>query len=437
MIDVEKLDSLRTSLLKVMEDNLKHTIPPHELSKMSSELATAKLNLGTFKDKFERAEYAREVAERELVAAKKISADLKQEVTDSSGNFKAQLTKLQSELDKAKTASREANDAVKGARKEDPKTVDVSKLEVQVNSARAEVTRLNNAIQSLRAEHGNVKRKSDNFEQQVLSLSNELNIARAQVDTKSGSTFARVAQAAGTAPVQLYNTISSHLSKRSKAFIEKAKESAPEDLKNKTYWLKNALQSSKFEPLKAYYVIVDQLYQDMLVLSWEGRKYFSPIIDNLVSTLDGSGEPISPEEIDSMLNSVDLSKLKLSKRFRDRGIHTLQDYDRAGLKPHELGIEDFDETESLGTLDPEVRRVLAGKKKPKPFNEPRPKGGFFFSTFDKVWDKVKTKTKSTFSRTKDRATRCFKAIRNIGQEFGFWGQVAAVPLVLIQFLKFW
>lgn len=440
MIKHEDLETLQTKITSLIDDAKPHTVPISELSSLSSQLASAKLQLATFQNRAERAEFANTTVRKELENSEKILHKLKEDWEKDKESLNASIAKLKSDVKEAQAANKAAKADFVASKKGGDGDEELKRAHLATSQ---KVTELTNKLGKMQADKTAADNKVRQFEAQVVALSNEINIVKATAGLSTDSTFASIASKAGSAPVKLYNSIRKHMTSRALAFVDKAEKADEDDVKNKAYWLKNALNSSNYKGLKPYALLVEGMYNDICVINWESRKFFLPILDNIICALTGSGDPADPAEIEALLNSLDTSKIRMSKDYRKKGIRTLKDYIESGgnadvireddisiLSDHEEHVEQF-----VKVVKERESRPYARKPEAKPEGKISFLGWLKISTTSK-WESIKSffssKRKANF---RDKTPKLTKLTLKLQKDLGFFGAVLAVPVAFLNFIS--
>jgi uncharacterized coiled-coil protein SlyX len=442
VVDKESFEKLSNELVKLINSREMHTVSPIELSQLNAELASARLQLNLFKDKAEKASFAEKTLKgdvtkmkrlleeeskaRSLLAAQSLIKD--EEAKEELKKFKLEAGKLKSDLASAKTSK------------------DLEKVK-DLESAKEEnakrIQQLNNTLQEsnkVKAEH---RATMQRYQDQLVKLTNELNIAQAQLSTGiDRGTFAQIAAASGTTAKNIYSDIRKVLSDRTKFFLNKARESDSDDVKNRAHWLSVALKNTNNAILTPYKVLVSDIEKDLKITSYHSRKWFAPIIDALLDTFSGRKDQLSVQEVSKMLEDLDTKKIKLRKPLQDKGYETLFDFIEAGGQLESLGIDDIDSKSDNSKAFAEVVEAISNKQNadpppnkkvgPTPPPPPPSHGTVYRWCRRKVVAALCFLTEKSGDSEPDRWS--IRTISYLRRKAGLFGAVCALPIAFLSFV---
>lgn len=454
IIDKEGFVSLREQIVELLSQQTTHTITPIELSTLSAELSAARLQLNLFENQKAKLEFATKVAAEDAVKFKELLE------VEAQLRMKSVADSLKQE-DEAKTklaALQVENGILKGQILKAKNTKNVE-LESELNAKKGVNSKmimdLNNSLQSANSAKAESRREIKRYQDQLLALNNELNLVKAKLGPGEGKslTFAEVAGKAGAAPVRIFNSLHKSLSDKSKAFLKKAKEGKDDDVKNKAFWLKAALGSSKSAILVPYKLFLEGIYPDIVRVEYTSRKAFAPIIDKLLNVLTGVGPEVSPDELAQILEDFDTKKIRMVKKLQDKGIYTLDDFIHTSQDIRTLRVSDIDsefgaeahsideriQNRNLKGKEREVAPSTSGTKDPETgldpdLQEKLPRRSLYQWARDKVSSAfIWTANKSA---EKPRVRTSTKIISWLKRKMGLAGYVLSLPVALCSFLSF-
>jgi phage shock protein A len=271
--------------------------------------------------------------EGDLDTARKELAKAQSELRENIKSIEEAKQPLVAELDRQRRLSNELKASIGQAKSaKEVETEERLKAEKEKNSQL--IQSLNNQLQSANSAIADEKKRVRKFEEQVLKLSNDLNVERARaakapVSATNPQSFAEAASAAGSANVNLVNTAYKHLSKRAKEILHQERHEVPsEDVRDRTFRLVGALNTCTSAVYKPYKLVLGGLYDDLKVMSWEARLKFLPLINAIDESLTPAGHPLTEDEINAKLDGTDREKLLLAPRLRKPGFKTFADYTR-------------------------------------------------------------------------------------------------------------
>nr|ATP75830.1 hypothetical protein [Sodiomyces alkalinus fusarivirus 1] len=448
MVDTSKMDELSEALTSLIHDSVSHSVAPSELAKLNAELATLRLKVSTFETDKERALFAAEASKKELVDLKNAWEVQKAANAESRAAIDKQMDDLRAALVEARAQNLEAKKAVMQSKKESADSKPDSTLKEASEQAANRVTDLNNQLQQANKEKAELASKASAFENKIIELSNELSIAQAKGDLDSPFTFANVLKAPKLGYVGLKGTVSDMLGAKSRAFVEKARNADPLDVKLRAKYLRIALKESKAAAVKGFATFFDGVYDDIRISTYQSRKLFTPVVNSVLDTLSGRSGDLSEAELSLIMQSLDTAQIRMVKSVREKGFLTLKDVIDAGLTADALQVSDFEDTESVAAgklvkdhrkatkdaerqaLDKEINLIRARAEK-KPESDSwykRAKRGF--KNFGN-WFKTRTSSVRAHLEEKWTLTTSQKLARK-----GWWGKILAAPLTFLHYATF-
>jgi hypothetical protein len=288
VIDAESMDVLATRVMEVLSTDADTTVPKSTLAELSAQLAKIRLEANNFKDRAEKAEFAKSEADTTLAALQKELAKFKVEANAQVSKLKSDKASYDMDKVQAQAALKELRAHMK-AFPEGTSLVQREEVAEQHDNLSQQVTSLNNAAQKANAQIQKLRQKEILLEKHILSLSNEINIARASIPAMKptgGKSFAEVAKAAGTANVDLTKAAFSLLDKKSMDKLRKAYEST-DGVKDKLFWLKAGLQNAKNSLFRGYYNVAEVLHKECLLMDYSSRsKTLAHIVDNMLTEME-------------------------------------------------------------------------------------------------------------------------------------------------------
>jgi hypothetical protein len=288
VIDAESMDVLASRVMEVLSTDADTTVPKSTLAELSAQLAKIRLEANNFKDRAEKAEFAKSEADTTLAALQKELAKFKVEANAQVSRLKSDKASYEMDKVQAQAALKELRAHMK-AFPDGTSSVEKEEVAAQHDNLSQQVTSLNNAAQQANAQIKKLRQKEIMLEKHILSLSNEINIARASIPSTKpaeGKSFADVAKAAGTANVDLTKAAFSLLDKKSLEKLRKAYEST-DGVKDKLFWLKAGLQNAKNSLFKGYYNVAEALHKECLLMDYSSRsKTLAHIVDNMLTEME-------------------------------------------------------------------------------------------------------------------------------------------------------
>lgn len=331
-IPKDKWAKMTEQFESLIDRPLEGHVPKEQLVALNAELQRTRLLVNGFESAQDRFAVAEAILKKDLETATQALAVEKSKVALSSSKLESEMATIKSQLANAQKLAKESTILIKKASQEND-TDEVTKLKAAKSAMTGEVTALNNALQvaksAISSERSRVKALSD----QILNLSNSLNLEKTKHQIAvggKGNDFASVAARHGKENVDLLKSYYSMLSAKSKGLLVKANEADPEDVKNKLFWLKAVLNSSKGHALKPYQKIFGGLYDDICRFSHKTRLLFDKPISAMIAGLNPGGVVLTPQELETMLSDVPLSKIVLAKALQKPGQSTLLDWVDAG-----------------------------------------------------------------------------------------------------------
>lgn len=330
VLDRESFSKLSAQIEGLLASDRTHSLTPIELSELNSELAQARLQLGIFKDKAEKAEFAKRTLEVNLVKHKELLAEEQARRAASTAknliqgeDAKKRLSELQKENGKLKVAIASA--------KRDGNMVEEMSLSEQRSANAAKIVDLTNLLQQANKVESDNRKELKRYHDQLMALTNELNLAKAEAGSKwKKMSFAEVASATGSAGVHLTSKISQSFNAKARAMLAKAKESPPDDVKNRAFWINAALDNCQYAILKPYKMLLGGLLDDLKAIEFASRKPFQPTVDTILSVLLGNTAHLDMKQLEAQLGDIDPSLVKMNPVYRNSGIVTMADYIKAG-----------------------------------------------------------------------------------------------------------
>lgn len=438
VLDQDALNKLSLEIAKTLESKQVHTVSPIELSTLNAELAQMRLQLNLFKNKEEKAKFAEHTLKNDVVKLNKLLAEeskLREEQVKAGWAREAEAHAQLNEL-KKESASLKAKI---GAAKTAKDTELLEQLNVQKRENGEHITRLNNVLQEQNKLKAENKSAIQRYQNQLLALTNELNLLKAKQEAElTKGTFAKVAAAAGTSAVNLASKIKSQLSEKSKWFLQQANTSDKDDVKNRAFWLNAVLENTNGVLLAPYKKLFGGLYEDIVALNFESRKQFGPIIDRFLDLLNGRINELTPEEIDAMLEEIDTSTMRMSKKYRENGILTFQQFLESGKKFSDLEDDALSVSAEQKLRDKVHSQKAKLPKRIKSKTTPSVKKGV-----SSVYTWCKSKIRSsihyllqTAHAEKEPERLSIRITEWLRRKVGFFGMVLSMPIALLSFISF-
>jgi len=288
VIDAEAMDTLAKRVMEVLATDADTTVSKSTLADLTAQLAKIRLEANQFKDRAEKAEFAKTEADTTLAALQQELAKFKVEANKQVSRLKSDKAGYEMDKVQAQAALKDLRAHMK-AFPEGTTSVEKSEVAEQHESLSQQVTSLNNAAQEANSQIKKLRQKETLLEKHILSLSNEINIARASIPAPKPAgtkSFAEVAKAAGTANVDLTKAAFSLLDKRSLDKLRKAYQST-EGVKDKLFWLKAGLQNAKNSLFKGYYNVAEVLHKECLLMDYPSRsKTLAHVVDNMLTEME-------------------------------------------------------------------------------------------------------------------------------------------------------
>lgn len=329
--------------LKSLAGQDKTTVSTAELAELQRELSLLRLRANDFQSQTDRFEYANTELEKALVIAKSQVQIVTEQSSEEKDRLNRSLVAIKSDLSSAQAIKKEYENALKVA-KANANVNDIDKLTDDKRRMSAEITALNNNLQSVNGDIDAHSKKVARFEKQVLELTNELNLERSKHAIfvgRQGDTFADKASQLPGKAMNLVNLAYRNLPQVAKNRLDKVKDDPLADEKNTVFWLKATFDSTKHAVYRPYKRVFGGLLRDIQSLNASSRKKFDPFILAVRDSLLPTGQPLTDEEMDTMLSSMPINELKLNKAYRAKGYNSLQDLLSAGLDttgPEATGI---------------------------------------------------------------------------------------------------
>jgi len=350
-------------LLKLSERQ-GNSVPTSELAELQRELSELRLKANDFKTQNERLEYAQATLTTALNHAKAAEAKARVEAEESLALLSGTQKELRSSLAAVAASKKEYEVAIKEAKKEG-KLDDVNSLMEDKKRLSFDLGVLNNHLQQTNSDKKAVQAKLKRYEQQVLNLTTELNAERSRHEIysgRSGTSFADKARATGAETVKLYNIAYNNLSSLAKLRIDKVKDNPTEDERNTAFWLKAAFDATKHEVYKPYKIVFGGMADDLKAYTAPSRKVFDRFLTAVRDSLLPTGQPLSMDDMNSILGDIDQESLRLNSKFRAKGFKTLKDLTDHGLVVGSPDASDIKFELVDGKLEPLGSEKSQGKR---------------------------------------------------------------------------
>lgn len=303
------------------------SVPATELAELQRELSELRLKAHDFKSDNERLEYAKSTLSHQLEIAQARFESAKSDAEAARAQLDATQSDLRATLSKTKKVKAEYEEALRLA-KAAGNASDVEKLADDKRRLSTDITELNNSLQHVNAERLRAATQLKRFEMRVIELTNELNLEKSRhsiVTRQEGRSFADLARAAGKETVRLYNVANSNLSALAKERFEHIADKPLDDEKNTAFWLKATFDACRHSVYRPYKIIFAGMANDMKAFTVKSRKLFDPFLLAVRDSLLPTGQPLTLEELNAMLEKIPPEQLELNKAYRDRGYRTFAD----------------------------------------------------------------------------------------------------------------
>jgi chemotaxis protein histidine kinase CheA len=308
------------------------TVSTAELAELQRELSMLRLKVNNFESEKERYEFAERSLTEALSHAKEKEAFAKKEAENSLRELATATGALKHSLAATQQLKADYEKALKEARSSG-NSEDISKLVEDKKRLSTEITNLNNLLQQVNSDKKAIHDRLKRFERQSLELTNELNLERSRhsiANPAPGQTFADKAKAMGNAGVDMFNIAHSNLSQLAMKRFKTIMDNPTDDEKNTVFWLKAAFDATKHSVYAPYKIIFGGLGDDLKALSVKSRKAFDPFLIAVRDSLLPSGQPLSFEDMTSILANIPEEDLVLNKEYRQKGYRTLADLSAEG-----------------------------------------------------------------------------------------------------------
>lgn len=360
VINREELDTIMSKILSIANDGQEHSVSKQTLHGLNAELASLRFQLGMFESQAEKAEYARKISENELVAAKKaLEEESVKFATWKSRIEVEEFLPLREANDSAQKEMRELKKLLSKAKSEkDSESVD--SLKEQRDKLALKITSQNNRLQELNSQQQGKAKEARKLEDQILRLSNELNFAKAQASAlkpPGPKSFADAVKTATSANASVVKSGWEFLSEKSREFLIKAKNSDRQDVKNRLFWTKAALDKAKNNRFQPYKVYVGSLLEDIKMVDHRSRSLFANVVDSILDSISNNEMLLTSSELENLVNTVELSKVKLAKPVaKATGCKNLQEYVDKGFTTEKVSVlVDYDSLKGVAPpWDPEM-----------------------------------------------------------------------------------
>lgn len=374
-IAVNDLDELSDKLEALISDGKPHTISVKDYSDLSQQVAALKLDLVNSGNTVSDLTKSKALLEKDLKKAQEnlANADKSRDLAISSLELSKNSIKVAIAEKRAIQDDLNAKILASKAQKDFELTSRMSALKEENAS---ELSRLNNLAQGLNADIRAEREKVVRLEKATLALTVSLNMQHAKLQRAVAreapvKTLAQIAAEAGTAAVNLVNSAYSNLRDTSREDLQKAKASDPDDVKNKVFWLKAAVDHSKHAIYNPYRVVLGGVLDDLKHIAYQSRLPFLKFADGVLESLSATGRPLTIEEMTALLNEVDPAAVLLTKEMRKPGMKTLLDFikkkstDSANEKPESSakGKERASEADTFLSINSKRTKPLILKKK--------------------------------------------------------------------------
>jgi len=359
--------SLEQKLL-ALDNRQGNSVPVSELAELQRELSELRLQLNDFKSENERLEYATSKLNSALQHAKASEAKAKVEADESLALLNGTQRELRATLASVAATKKEFDIAIREAKKAG-NLEDVDRLTVDKHRLSVDLTSLNNQLQQTNADKKAVQDKLKRFEMQVLNLTSELNAEKSRHAIHSrrpGTSFADKARAAQGETVRLYNIACNNLSSLAKSRFDKIKDNPTEDERNTVFWLKAAFDATKHEVYRPYKLVFGGMAEDLKAYTAPSRKVFDHFLIAVRDSLLPTGQPLSLDDMNMLLSSIDQEKLLLNRHFRNKGFRSLKDLTDHGLSVGAPDASDINYRLVNGQLEPLTSEKSEGKKPVRP-----------------------------------------------------------------------
>lgn len=367
VVSKDRWELVQQKLSKALEKQ-SNSVSVAELSELQRELSMLRLKVNKFDSEEERYQFAESELKKALLVAKQKEEAARVEANSSLAELSTATSALKSSLAAANQMRKDYEKALVEARKTNS-AEDVAKLSEDKKRLSAEINSLNNSLQQVNSDRATAVNKLKRFERQSLELTNELNLERSRHSISNpgpGETFAEKARALGTSSVELFNLAHSNLSDLAKKRFSNISEEPLLDEKNTAFWLKATFDATKHSIYKPYKIIFGGLADDFKAMSVKSRKKFGPFLLAVRDSLLPSGKPLSFEEMNKMLESIDTDDIVLNSQYKNLGYRTLTDLVNSGYSlstpvdsiPHrnkkgKSPVVSEDNTEKLHVVDPQ------------------------------------------------------------------------------------
>nr|UYL95324.1 MAG: 59 kDa protein [Baoding Fusar tick virus 1] len=308
------------------------TVSVAELAELQRELSMLRLKVNNFNTEKERYEYAEKLLTSSLAHAKEQEKAAKAESEKSLKELATATSALKASLASAKQMKDNYEKALRNAKAEG-NSEDVDKLAEDKRRLSSEITKLNNSLQQVNSDKKAISDRLKRFERQSLELTNELNLERSRhaiANPAPGQTFADKARAMGSSTVDLFNIAHSNLSALALKRFKTIMDDPTSDEKNTVFWLKATFDATKHSVYAPYKLIFGGLGDDLKALSVKSRKSFDPFLIAVRDSLLPSGQPLSFDDMSTMLGQIPEDELVLNKEYRQKGYKTLADLNASG-----------------------------------------------------------------------------------------------------------
>jgi len=350
--------------LLALQERQGNSVPVSELAELQRELSELRLRANDFKTQNERLEYAQATLTASLNHAKAAEAKAKVEAEESLALLSGTQKELRASLAAVAASKKEFEVAIKEAKRQG-KTDDVEALVQDRKRLSFDLNSLNEHLQQTNADKKSIQQKLKRYEQQVLNLTSELNAEKSRhaiYSQRPGTSFADKARSAKNTTIKLYNIAHNNLSSLAKSRFEKIKDDPTEDERNTAYWLKATFDATKHEVYKPYKLVFGGLADDLKAYTAPSRKHFDRFLVSVRDSLLPTGQPLTMDEMNSLLGDIEQSKLRLNSSFRSKGFKTLADLTDHGLVVGAPDASDINFRLVNGKLEPLTPTKSKGKQ---------------------------------------------------------------------------
>lgn len=338
VLTAEKAQELKVKLGNLLDDGECHSVPSSVLATLRTELASAKFELTLFKDQAEKADYAKNQLAKDLESAK-IALDKEREASKKlTSTWDSERGSLVQEVAARKTERDALKKALDKAKEQVNNSDDVDMLTIARDQMTAEIANLQNKLANGNKEVKDTKAQVARFEDQVLRLTQELNIARLRASVPPmPQSFAEKARATSSETVDIAGKFVKNLSKTSIAFLDNVEKEEAENVKGHAYWLRNAVSKSpKNVLLKPYRDWLDELPETLAIINLDQRHLFSDPIMAIYDSLRGKTVLLTDDDFVNLFEPIDTKAIKVSKPFVHLAGATLFDFQASGKSAKEI-----------------------------------------------------------------------------------------------------